>query len=118
MLKVSNNARANLTSAISDSSTTITLTTGKGALFPTTGNFRVTVWSSTKASPGDDSGMEIIEISARSGDTLTIDSRAKEDTTQSDHAIGDKVGLLVTKGIIEEMQTYIVANAVKGDTGP
>ncbi len=97
MFKFSNNAISRLASPITSGDTGLTLVSGGGALFPTlTGGavFRATLESSTQR--------EIVEVTARSTDALTI-VRAKEGTTAVAFAAGDKVSLFVTDEIMEAL---------------
>lgn len=120
-LQVSNNARSTLAVAINGGSTTITVQTSDGALFPSTGPFRVTVWDAAYETPGEDPNQEIIQIESRSGDVLTIDTdpdgRAQEGTVEIGHVIDSNIALLATAGLFEQMQNFIEANASQGDTG-
>lgn len=75
-IKLSNNAVSTVANSISRTETSITVTSGDGALFPTLGEndyFYATLVSVTNA-------YEIVKVVARSGDTMTI-SRARENTT-------------------------------------
>lgn len=78
-----NNARGTLKVAISSSATTIILNTGEGALFPTS-SFKVTL---KKYEAGILTAQEIINITSRSGDTLTVLSRASEDCPRSETSL-------------------------------
>jgi hypothetical protein len=89
-----NNAATGLVAPITNSATTLTVNGGSGSLFPspTGGNyFMITLIS---ASTGN---MEIVQCTARSGDTFTI-VRAQEGTTALAFAIGDAVQLRITAG--------------------
>jgi|LGVF01.1.fsa_nt_gb hypothetical protein len=81
---------------------TLNVAGGEGANFPTTGNFRLTIWNAdTYANPGDDPDMEIVECTSRSVDALTI-IRAREGTSDKEHVYGLKVALLLTSGIFDD----------------
>ena len=95
MIKLTNNARGFLTAAISESSTQITLTTGTGATFPTLAageSFFATIVSPS-------GGYEIVNVVARSGDTLTI-QRGAEGTVAQSFVPASLVELRVTVGNI------------------
>ncbi len=65
-----------------DAATSVVLTTGHGARFPTTAFYGVW-WNSTDyTSPADDPNVEIVRVTARSTDTLTV-TRAQEGTSAS-----------------------------------
>ena len=87
-----NNAASELTAAISDTDTSISVTATTGADFPNPtapDYFLVTLMNT------DDT--EIVKVTARSGDTMTI-VRAQEGTTAAAFAIGALVELRVTAG--------------------
>ena len=75
-LKLSNNAISTLASGITAASTSIALATGTGSKFPTLG--AGDYFPATIAKP--DGTFEIVRVTARSGDTLTV-TRAQEGTT-------------------------------------
>jgi len=90
-LLFTNNASAALASSITTSSTTITVTTGSGALFPAIsgGNyFYATLTDSSN-------NLEIVKVTARATDVLTV-VRAQEGTTARAYAAADKIELRVT----------------------
>lgn len=100
---------------LASEATTLNLQSGQGANFPSSGVFVITIWDAvTYPNPGDDSNMEICEVSSRSTDALTI-VRAKEDTSDVEHAQGSKVEMLMTAGIFND-ETYGIGN-LKGTTG-
>lgn len=96
-----NNARTTLASAISGASTSLTLETGTGAMFPspTGGDFFVVTLATVAA--GIESNIEIATCTARAGDVLTV-TRAMDGATPTGtaltHAIGDVVSLRDTAG--------------------
>lgn len=87
----SNNASAPLAASITAASTSITVTTGQGALFPA-----VAAGSYFYATLVDSSNnLEIVKVTARSGDTMTV-TRAQEGTAARAYAAADKIELRVT----------------------
>lgn len=90
-----NNAASTLASGITNSDTSITLASGQGALFPAlTGSdfFLLTLTQATT-----ESSWEIVKVTARSGDILTI-VRAQEGTSAAAWASGDKAEARLTAG--------------------
>jgi len=72
MLNVFNFAQGTVSTGYDASATSIVLTTGHGARFPV-GPFRAVWWNSTDyPNPADDPNREIVEVTTRSTDTLTI----------------------------------------------
>ena len=92
-VKLKNNARGFLAEAISDTDTQLVLSTGYGASFPTLSSgetFFATIVSATSA-------LEIVNVTARSGDVLTV-QRGAEDTVPLAFGAGSLVELRVTVG--------------------
>jgi len=88
LYQFTNNAETTLGSALSPTATTITVATGAGAKFPTLSAgqfFTATLWAS-----GSTTGVpnEIVKVTARSGDTMTV-VRAQEGTTAQQWEVGD-----------------------------
>ena len=108
-IKFSNNATATLAASISTSSTSLTVTTGQGALFPAlaTGDyFYATLTDSSN-------NLEIVKVTARSGDTLTA-TRAQEGTTARAYAAADKLELRVTAAGLNNFVDSDGANTFAG----
>ena len=108
-LKAANNYRTTLSAEISAIATSMTPVSIVGA--PTTFPFRLTIWDSTiygKANPSLDPGMEIVEVSSETGGVFTI-SREAEGTTGSVHPAGSNVALLLTAGMIKQIQDAVNA---------
>lgn len=96
VVRLKNNARGFLSTAITGSDTQIVLATGTGAAFPSLSpndSFNATVVSA-------DGLFEIVKVTARSADTLTV-VRAQEGTTALSFNPGSLVELRVTVGNIE-----------------
>ena len=92
-----NNATGALASGTSNSATSLTLSTGQGALFPTPSGGDWFLLTLTQAT-GPESSWEIVKCTARSGDTLTV-VRAQEGTTALVWAIA-KAELRITAGTL------------------
>lgn len=95
-IKFANNASAPLASAISSTSTAIILTAGRGAAFPTLGAtdyFYATLVNSSNL-------LEIIKVTARTGDTLTV-VRGQDGTAARAYSAGDKLELRITAAGME-----------------
>jgi hypothetical protein len=98
-----NNAASNLSAPITNTATTITVTTGSGGIFPnpTGGNYFMVTLQGISGSP-----IEIVKCTARSGDTLTV-VRAQEGTTSSAFSSGDQVQLRITAGEMNSIETNL-----------
>jgi hypothetical protein len=95
-----NNAEGTLSASVGDSDTTLVLQTGEGALFPTPSAgefFKVTLYEVVS---GQEVNHEIVLVTARVSDTLTV-VRAQEGTTARAFAAGTPVQLRVTAGGME-----------------
>lgn len=90
--QLANLAISTLASGMDASQTTLTVATGEGAKFPSSGNFRVTVED------------EIMLCTSRSGDVLTI-TRAQESTSAATHAISLPVAHTLTKAGLDQYLT-------------
>lgn len=106
----SNNASAAIASSISTSATTIVLSAGAGAIFPNPG-----VGEYFYATLTDNSNnLEIIKVTARSGDTLTV-QRGKDGTTARTYSAGSVLELRLTAAALADFQAQIAAWMIKQD---
>lgn len=86
--KFTNNAFGTLASSITNSATTITLTSGNGARFPSLAAgefFYATLIDSSN-------NLEIVKVTARATDALTV-TRAQDSTTARAYSAGDRIEL-------------------------
>lgn len=88
-----NNASTTLASAITAASTTVTVSTGSGALFPVLSGGNV--FRGTIVDAATQSLREIVQVTATAGDTFTI-TRGQEGTTPRAYNAGDIFYLDVT----------------------
>jgi hypothetical protein len=119
-IQLKNNASGTLATAISASDTGIVLTTGNGANFPAlgAGDYFYATLESTGGT------LEIVKVTVRSGDSLTI-TRAQDGSTANSFAAGSRFELRVTAGsVVGYVQDRIVSvrdfgavgNGVTNDT--
>jgi hypothetical protein len=97
-VKFTNNASATLATGINTSVTTIAVTAGQGAQFPslTSGEFfYATLVDSSN-------NLEIVKVTARSSDTLTV-VRGQDNTTPRSYIAGDKIELRVVAAALNAM---------------
>jgi parallel beta-helix repeat protein len=110
-LNKKNNAKSTITdNPLTSGATTVNVQTGDGAKFPDA-PFHATLYSS------DPSSGEIVKVTAKSTDQLTIE-RAKEGTSAQEWAQGTKLELLMTAQLLNDFQTrteIIVATDGSGD---
>lgn len=106
MIKYSNNAVATLAAGITNTATSISVASTQGSLFPTLGAgdyFYATLIDSSN-------NLEIVKVTARAGDTLTV-SRGQEGTTARAYAAGDKLELRPTA---QSLLDLITQNILQG----
>lgn len=89
-----NFASSTLAGGVSASATSLTVASGEGALFPTSGDFPLVLIRNS------DGAREIVTCTARSSDVLTV-TREQEGTTGLILLTGDKVELRVTAGVLD-----------------
>lgn len=106
---VKNFAIVTVSTGYDASATSIALTSGHGARLPapsTDGAFNLVWWNSTDYSnPADDPNVEIVRVTARSTDTLTV-TRAQESTsasTKNTSAKTYKMALVPTKKLRDDL---------------
>ncbi len=97
-----------------NSATSIVLTTGHGARFPdpsTDGSFNLVWWNYTDyKDPSDDPNVEIVRVTARSTDTLTV-TRGQEGTSGSTKNTAGKeyrMMLAPTKKFRDDIENYFL----------
>ena len=94
-----NNAVSALASSITNVATSMSVTAGQGALFPTISGsdyFYVTIISFSNPS-----SYEIVKVTARSTDTFTI-VRAQDGTTAAAWSANDRVELRITNALLSD----------------
>ncbi len=113
-IQLKNNAVGYLATAISASDVGLVLQSGNGANFPSLTS--VDYFYATLESSGGTS--EIVKVTARSGDSLTI-VRAQEGTTANSFAVGSRFELRVTAQSVKDIARYDQWVSVKdfGATG-
>lgn len=101
LLKLSNNAIGRLSGNLAAGETTLSLQPGEGALFPAITGSEYFPVSIIRAS---DSAIEVVKVTARSTDTLTIE-RAQESTTALNFVAGDRVENRLTAKTVTDLET-------------
>jgi hypothetical protein len=101
-IKLTNNAFGTLASGINSSATSITLSSGQGARFPSlsAGDYFYATLIDTS------NNLEIVKCTARSTDVLTV-VRAQESTTARSYSTGDRIEIRLTA------QTFLDASGVE-----
>lgn len=95
----SNNAATTISGSITDSATSITLATGDGALFASPDALDAELQLATLV---DGATVEIVAITARSGDVLTV-VRGQEGTDAAAWASGSKIEARITAGMLDRL---------------
>ena len=119
--KIKNNAYGTLLSSIAPGDTTITLSSGQGANFPTlsTGEYFYATLINTSNT------LEIVKVTGRTGDVLTV-VRAQEGTVARTYVVGDRLEIRITAALINEkadkandtFTTPTVADRLRFSTSP
>ncbi|GIW67878.1 MAG: hypothetical protein KatS3mg096_746 [Candidatus Parcubacteria bacterium] len=111
---VKNFAKVIVNGLYDDAATSITLLAGEGNKLPdpsTDGSFNMVWWNATDYSdPSDDPYREIVRVTAKSGDVLTI-QRGQENTTAQPHNIPGKtykMMIALTEKTYTDLQKIVV----------
>ena len=109
-IKFTNNASAELASSINNSVTTIVVAAGQGAKFPVLGSGDY--FYATLVNPSNN--LEIVKVTARATDTLTVE-RAQDGTTAKSYNAGDRIELrpvaAVFNGIVSDTAAELALKA-------
>lgn len=120
--QVSNFGKVTVSTGYDASATSIALTAGHGTKLPdpASGAFNCVWYNSTDyPDPSDDPNVEIVRVTAKSTDTLTV-TRAQESTsasTKNTSAKTYKMVLAVTKKMIDDLQATHVENEIVSGSG-
>lgn len=93
-----------------NSGTSLIVTAGHGTRFPTA-PFNAVVWPS--GSSPDPSNAEIVRVTARSTDTLTI-TRAQESSSARTIVVGDQIAAGITRKTVSDIEDRITAKQRTG----
>jgi len=111
---IKNFAKVTVSAGYDSAATSITLNSGDGNKLPdpaTDGAFNLVWWNATDyPDPSDDPNVEIVRVTAKSGDTLTI-TRGQEGTSAVDHNTSGKtykMVLAVTEKTISDINSTFI----------
>lgn len=108
-IKFTNNASGILASSITNTATSLTLATGQGSFFPSLSAgefFYATLVDSAN-------NLEIIKVTARTGDGLTI-VRGQDSTLARAYAAGDKLELRAVAAVFSEFVQLLATQTISG----
>ena len=121
---VLNFAKVEVSTGYNASATSIALASGDGAKLPqpsTDGEFNLVWWNWTDyRDPSDDPNREIVRVTARSTDTLTV-TRGQESTsatTKNEAGKTYKMMLALTKKTIDDIDGAIFKNNLSASSAP
>ena len=100
-----NNAASVLASGITNVATSLTVTIGHGARFPSPSGGDYFLATLCQQGSAGEINFEIVKVTARSTDTFTV-VRAQEGTTGLAYNAGDKFELRLTKGTMESLRDF------------
>ncbi len=101
-----NNAASVLASSLTSVATSLTVTTGHGARFPSPSGGDYFLATLCQQGSAGEINFEIVKVTARSTDSFTI-VRAQESTTALAYNAGDKFELRLTKGTMEGLRDFL-----------
>lgn len=107
--KFTNNAFGTLASSITNVATSISLSSGHGARFPSLSAGEFFYATLVDAS----NNLEIIQVTARSTDTLTV-ARGQDGTTARAYSAGDRLELRATAAVLTNMVQLDGAQTISG----
>jgi hypothetical protein len=114
---VKNFAKVTVSTGYDSSATSIVLATGHGSRLPSTVPYPLVWWNATDYSdPSDDPNREIVMVTARSGDTLTV-TRAAEGTTATAKNVAGKTYkmiLSITAGMWADVHERGLSESFRG----
>jgi len=106
---VINGGKGTVSTGYAAGAVTVVLSSGDGAKFPSSFSYNVVWWNSTDYSePSDDPSVEIVRVTSRTGDSLTV-TRGQEGTADVAHNTGGKtykVILAITKKMIDDIDAH------------
>lgn len=105
-----NNAKGRLNAGITNVATSATLQAGQGALFPNPTNndwFMATLVDTA-------GNIEVVKVTARSGDSITTMERAQEGTSNRAFSASDRFELRWTKGSSENVEQVPALEVIAG----
>jgi len=108
-VKFANNGYATLASSVASSDTSLTVTSGQGARFPTLAGGDYFYTTLIDAS----NNLEIVKCTARTGDVLTV-VRGQESTAARSYTAGDRIEQRITAAALGAIYTEAVADATPG----
>lgn len=99
---VTNFGKVTVSTGYSSAATSIVLSSGHGSRLPSTFTYPLTWWNFTDyPDPADDPNVEIVTVTARSGDTLTVTRGAESTSASNKNTSGKTYKMLL--GITEAM---------------
>jgi hypothetical protein len=106
-LKHANNAVSSIATlgGINNSATSVSIQSGDTGLFPSSGNFEVTLWpAGTNATQANS---EIVLVTAGQGTSTFTITRAQESTTAKNFNQGDNIALLITAKQLTDIESSL-----------
>lgn len=110
-VKFTNNASATLAASINATVTTIVVSTGQGALFPSLGASDFFFATLIDAS----NNIEIVKVTARTSDTLTV-VRGQDGTSGNSYGAGDRIELRPVAAALNAIQDFTPTGNIEATT--
>lgn len=118
-IPVTNFGKVTVSTGYDAAATSIALTTGHGSRLPSTFPYPLVWWNSTDyADPADDPNREIVSVTARSGDTLTVTRGAESTGASTKNTSGKtyKMVLSFTKAMYDAILGLSLSQDFRGLT--
>lgn len=114
---VTNFGKVTVSTTYDAAATSIVLTTGHGSRLPSTFPYPLVWWNFTDyPDPADDPNKEIVTVTARTGDTLTVTRNAESSgaSTKNTAAKTYKMALTITKAMWDALATQNLPQTFRG----
>ena len=114
---VTNFGKATVSTGYDAAATSIALTAGHGSRLPSTFPYPLTWWNFTDyPDPADDPNREIVTVTNRSGDTLTVTRGAESTGASTKNTVGKTYKMLLglTKAMYDALQARALSQTFRG----
>jgi hypothetical protein len=102
-----NAAYSTLAGGITNLATSLTVSSGQGARFPSSGSFICVIWGAAYTSPDQDPNHEYVIVGAVSTDTFSSITRAQENTSAQSWSNGDNIACVPSAAKMAELESNI-----------
>lgn len=118
-IPVTNFGKVTVSTGYDAAAVSIELAAGHGSRLPSTFPYPLSWWNSTDyPDPADDPNREIVSVTARTGDTLTVTRGAESSGASTKNTANKTYKMLLglTKGMWDALSTHSISQSVRGLT--